>query len=50
MYPARRAKAAASKKMGVEARSDGVLFEPEIDHFVMAITAAEATVRHTTLL
>ena len=23
--------------------------EPEIDHFVMAITAAEATVRHTTL-
>jgi hypothetical protein len=24
-------------------------FEPEIDHFVMAITAAEATVRHTTL-
>ena len=23
-------------------------FEPEIDHFVMAITAAEATVRHTT--
>ena len=24
-------------------------FEPEIDHFVMAITAAEATVRHTAL-
>src|SRR2546427_10742619 len=24
-------------------------FEPEIDHFVMAITVAEATVRHTTL-
>jgi hypothetical protein len=26
-----------------------LFFEPEIDHFVMAITAAEATVRHTTL-
>src|SRR5262245_12005729 len=24
-------------------------FEPEIDHFVMAITAAEAIVRHTAL-
>jgi hypothetical protein len=26
-----------------------LFFEPEIDHFVMAITAAEATVRQTTL-
>jgi len=25
------------------------MFEPEIDHFVMAVTAAEATVRHTAL-
>ena len=24
-----------------------LFFEPEIDHFVMAITAAEPTVRHT---
>jgi hypothetical protein len=26
-----------------------LFFEPAINHFVMAITAAEATVRHTTL-
>src|SRR5262249_25153298 len=26
-----------------------LFFEPETDHFVMSITAAEATVRHTTL-
>jgi hypothetical protein len=30
-----------------EASPSRCFFQPEIDHFVMAITAAEATVRHS---
>jgi hypothetical protein len=30
-----------------ETSASRCFFEPEIDHFVMAITAAEAMVRHT---
>jgi len=38
----------AAAAMTGETSASRCFFEPEIDHFVMAITAAEAIVRHTT--
>src|SRR5215467_6405358 len=37
----------AAAAMTGETSASRCFFEPEIDHFVMAITAAEAIVRHT---
>jgi len=37
----------AAQAMTGETSASRCFFEPEIDHFVMAITAAEAIVRHT---